>query len=219
MTSIPPASLRERKKAETWTAIHEAAASLALDRGLERTTVEAVAERAGISPRTFFNYFPSKDDAVLGMRAPVLDPALLDDLDPGHELLEQVTRLLLAVARTAYAGGNRGRRRRLVQQYPQLGQRRREHAEEAEELVRRALADRLAADPPWAAGSAEEAGAEAAGAEAAGADELARMVVLLAGVPLRFALSSPAHAAEAGLTAEALEASLALFRRVRRVLP
>ncbi len=214
MTSIPPASLRERKKAETWTAIHEAAASLALDRGLERTTVEAVAERAGISPRTFFNYFPSKDDAVLGMRAPVLDPALLDDLDPGHELLEQVTRLLLAVARTAYAGGNRGRRRRLVQQYPQLGQRRREHAEEAEELVRRALADRLAADPSWAAGSAEEAGAEAAGA-----DELARMVVLLAGVPLRFALSSPAHAAEAGLTAEALEASLALFRRVRRVLP
>lgn len=214
MTSIPPASLRERKKAETWTAIHEAAASLALDRGLERTTVEAVAERAGISPRTFFNYFPSKDDAVLGMRAPVLDPALLDDLDPGHELLEQVTRLLLAVARTAYAGGNRGRRRRLVQQYPQLGQRRREHAEEAEELVRRALADRLAADPPWAAGSAEEAGAEAVGA-----DELARMVVLLAGVPLHFALSSPAHAAEAGLTAEALEASLALFRHVRRVLP
>lgn len=214
MTSIPPASLRERKKAETWTAIHEAAASLALDRGLERTTVEAVAERAGISPRTFFNYFPSKDDAVLGMRAPVLDPALLDDLDPGHELLEQVTRLLLAVARTAYAGGNRARRRRLVQQYPQLGQRRREHAEEAEELVRRALADRLAADPHWAAGSAEEAGADAAGT-----DELARMVVLLAGVPLRFALSSPSHAAEAGLTAEALEASLALFRHVRRVLP
>ena len=78
----------------------------------------------------------------------------------------------------------------------------------------RDVADRLAADPSWAAGTAQEAGAEAAGA-----DELARMVVLLAGVPLRFALSSPAHAAEAGLTAEALEASLALFRHVRRVLP
>src|SRR5690606_32876329 len=57
MSVAPPASLRERRKADTWLAIHEAAATLALERGLENATVEAVAEAAGISPRTFFNYF------------------------------------------------------------------------------------------------------------------------------------------------------------------
>ncbi|MGY1710487.1 TetR/AcrR family transcriptional regulator [Geodermatophilus sp. SYSU D00758] len=62
--------LRERKKAATRDALHRAALELVADRGLDGVSVDDVAARAGVSPRTFFNYFPSKDDAVLG-----LDPA------------------------------------------------------------------------------------------------------------------------------------------------
>ncbi|MFF3442694.1 TetR/AcrR family transcriptional regulator [Streptosporangium sp. NPDC002721] len=59
------AGLRERKKAETRLAVHEAALRLTTEHGLENVTVEAIADAANISRRTFSNYFDSKEDAVL----------------------------------------------------------------------------------------------------------------------------------------------------------
>jgi AcrR family transcriptional regulator len=58
--------LRERKRAATRAAITAVARSLTAERGLNGYTVEDVCEQAGISRRTFFNYFPSKEDAILG---------------------------------------------------------------------------------------------------------------------------------------------------------
>jgi AcrR family transcriptional regulator len=74
------AGLRERKKLATRLALHRAALQLVAERGLDKVSVDDIAERAGVSPRTFFNYFSSKDDAVVG-----LDPAA-----PQH-LAEQFT--------------------------------------------------------------------------------------------------------------------------------
>jgi AcrR family transcriptional regulator len=58
--------LRERKRAATRLAITAAARLLTARSGISGFTVEEVCERAGISRRTFFNYFPTKDDAILG---------------------------------------------------------------------------------------------------------------------------------------------------------
>ncbi|PZG99639.1 TetR family transcriptional regulator [Streptomyces sp. NTH33] len=57
--------LRERKKAATRRAVHEAALRLTVEHGFDAVTVEAVADAAGISRRTFSNYFATKEDAVL----------------------------------------------------------------------------------------------------------------------------------------------------------
>ncbi|WP_433323558.1 TetR family transcriptional regulator [Spirillospora sp. CA-294931] len=71
--------LRERKKAATRGALGRAAARLAVEHGVERVTVEAIAGAAGVSARTFHNYFTGKEEAIV---APLFDgvQALLDGL-------------------------------------------------------------------------------------------------------------------------------------------
>lgn len=67
---MPPSTtpgLRERKRLQTRARIESAAVSLVLRHGLEAATVDAISEQADISPRTFFNYFDSKDSAILGV--------------------------------------------------------------------------------------------------------------------------------------------------------
>jgi AcrR family transcriptional regulator len=57
--------LRERKKIKTRESIQREAMRLIGKQGYEQTTVEQIAAAVEISPSTFFNYFPSKEDVVL----------------------------------------------------------------------------------------------------------------------------------------------------------
>jgi AcrR family transcriptional regulator len=200
-------TLRERKRVETWTAIHEAAASLAQERGLEQATVEVIAESAGVSPRTFFNYFPAKEDAVLGLREPVLDPAESVKLAGAADLLGQVSLLLVSVARSALGSTGTRRRRELLQRYPNLHSRQMEYMAKGEALVCEAVIAALAEEPSWSGG-----------AEGFSPGETARMLVMLAAVPAKFTATSPGFDPASGLTSAELAPGLALFHHLQRKL-
>src|SRR5690625_2861434 len=59
-----PTGRRELNKARTRQALVDATRELAREQGLTQVTVEDITERAGVSRRTFFNYFPNIEAVV-----------------------------------------------------------------------------------------------------------------------------------------------------------
>ena len=65
MIGAPRACLRQRQLDATREAIRVAAIDLVADRGFSTVSVQHISEAAGVSPRTFFNHFRSKDEALV----------------------------------------------------------------------------------------------------------------------------------------------------------
>ena len=90
--------LRERKKRETLKRIAETGLKLFIAHGYEGTTLEAIAEAAGISRRTFFYYFKSKEEVLLAWQGSgfldALRPAMLEE-SPRQAPLDAVRHCLL----------------------------------------------------------------------------------------------------------------------------
>lgn len=97
-TGLKKEGLRERKKRRTRRAIQEIALDLFEKQGYEATTVEQIAAAAEISPSTFFNYFPSKEDVVAFDE---YDPILYEVLasrPAGEPAIEKVRHMMLDAA-------------------------------------------------------------------------------------------------------------------------
>jgi AcrR family transcriptional regulator len=142
--------LRERKKAETRRALTSAALRMADELGPDGVTVEAIAEAAGVSSRTFFNYFSTKEDAIVGI-TPVHSSELLADLvarPEGEAPLDALRATARdAAARLESAADDWMRRRSLFQRHPALAVRAAAGFAEVERGLVEEIARRTGLDP------------------------------------------------------------------------
>ena len=133
---------RERKRTKTRLMIQAEALRLFAEQGYAETTVEEVADAAAISPRTFFRYFPTKEDVVIwdeyDPRMPELLEARPDDEPPAESIR--------AIIRQAVEGLYRRDpeelldRHRLLNSIPELRARLLEQQDTGVELLAAALA-------------------------------------------------------------------------------
>jgi AcrR family transcriptional regulator len=118
-------SLRDRQRYATHEAIREAAFELAVSRGVPAITVADVAKAAGVSQRTFFNHFRTKEEALLpdlpGFRPEEVEAFVTGQ---GPDLLAALERLLLGHLADLHARrpatASPERLMRLVEANPQL---------------------------------------------------------------------------------------------------
>lgn len=165
-TSRTP-GLRERKKKETRAALHRSALELTLERGPQALTVDEIASRAGVSARTFFNYYSAKEAALLGLAGDLptqLEAALR--ARPAHEAPLDSAR---AVTRP-YLEGLRpdtevqGLRAQVFAAHPELGASMLRAVADLERTFARVALDRLTGAEGGGAGTPENGSPLVAGA-------------------------------------------------------
>lgn len=146
--------LRERKRMATRVAIQRAVLMLAQERGYEGVTVEEISHEAGISPRTFFNYFPTKEAAVVG-DVPRLPSAEAMDAfvhaDGSQSVLDGIRDLLAGTADNEAKAEERDihlLRRSLLKENPQLFSLRMASMRQLEADLVALVERRLVADDP-----------------------------------------------------------------------
>lgn len=191
-------SLRERKRTDTFKALHDAAAELVLEHGLNNVTVDEIADRAGVSPRTFFNYFPSKEDAVLGVRTPQLSEQGLEDfrdVSTGDLFTRSVEIFAEAMRACFVPADDPTRRGRLTEAHPELSRRAKFAVTETERLALAVIEEQPESLP--------------------NSPEAARVMAYLAGAVVRFTYTTNPGAIS-GNDDDALARAIETFREVLR---
>lgn len=100
MQDKAPLGLRETKKLATRKELTRAARELVLEHGFDTMTVEMIAAAAQVSIRTFFNYFDSKETAVLGAPSEFGTPESRSEFLAGRPTGDLLTDLLHVISRS-----------------------------------------------------------------------------------------------------------------------
>jgi AcrR family transcriptional regulator len=163
VTTAPALGRRDRKKLATRAALSAAALRLVAEHGLENVTVEQISEACDVSSRTFFNYFASKDDALLGGDTEIGHALeMFRALPAGTSLVEALRLAFIPVIHQMEDHRETvALRMRVVSENPQLLPRLLATSVESEMAVAAAVADRLnlPADHPFPAVAAAVTGA------------------------------------------------------------
>jgi AcrR family transcriptional regulator len=143
-----PLDRRELKKLATHRALASAARELTLERGLDAITVDEIAAAAGVSPRTFFNYFSCKEEAIVGVE-PWMIQAMADEVRRRPDTEDPFTALLavLAADEDSEIARRWTARAELAGRYPELIPRQMAGLIQFERALTAAIGARLGVDP------------------------------------------------------------------------
>lgn len=116
---VPP-SLQERKHLLVKSVIWDAATDLFAEKGYDETTVDEIADRAGISRRSFFRYFSSKSDL---MASGIIDygtflSEAIRACPSGSSVSEVIRHAILQVAQQCTALSHTRKVMQIVAKYP-----------------------------------------------------------------------------------------------------
>ncbi|MDQ1580819.1 MAG: hypothetical protein QOD05_1594 [Microbacteriaceae bacterium] len=215
--------LRERKRLATRRAIQFASVELASERGFDRVTVDEISHAANVSPRTFFNYFRSKESAIIGDLPELPDGATIErfvDAGPEEPILAGIGELMVvAIDDTDFAGEESGAeadgrgahrlhelRRALYKDNPQLFAMRISSMHKFEDELSAVLERRLAHDDPELARNPEAL------------KQRARLIMLVAFAAMRHAWTTWASLGGVGPLASLLRSSFAELQEVARTM-
>lgn len=158
MTDQPALGLRERKRIATRRAIQMSVLRLVAERGLEKVTIEEISADADVSPRTFFNYFASKEAAIVGDGPGLPAGTAVDDFVQSRgstDLFGAISELMIGAAHATEDLETMLLRRSLHRQYPQLTTLRMVGMREFEKDLAEVVARRIAEDDPTLADDPE----------------------------------------------------------------
>lgn len=204
VTDLKEPGLRERKRVATRRAIERATVELSLKKGYENVTVDEIAVAAEVSPRTFFNYFPSKEAAVIGHAPDGPDPERIEAFlaaPATQPVLDGILDLLSSFIDSKSDEEARATHRlqemrmRLMRENPQLFRQRMESMEDVTNKMIEVVSKRLVVLDP------------ALESDATTLRERARLVVFVSFAGLRNAWATWTERGGAGRLTECLERS------------
>lgn len=198
--------LRARKRAATQAALERAAIALALENGYENVTVDAICEAAMVSPRTFFNYFGTKEAVFLGASPPMPTEEAIHAFvhASGNNVLGDLVELATSALVDPEPDLTLLRsRRRLIERTPELLAGEITRIAEMEKALMRLVLDRFQAQGPGETATPDLA------------DE-AHMVVAVWGSVMRYSMQKWFSGSFTGSVRELLDHSIELIGRVTR---
>jgi AcrR family transcriptional regulator len=207
VTDATAEGLRARKQRATREAIHRIAVRRALAVGPQSVTAAEISAEAGVSPRTFFNYFPSKEDAMLGFHEDLPTNAELAEFaeSDSTDLLDDLAGLIRNVFSASPTNRTVMRdRRELVRRHPELLQKQMARVHAVEQRIAPVVAERMRTDEKY----------RDLADHAAAAQMLVMLAISSIRIAIRNATSSPQSSSTDADDDRAIEAALSTLREV-----